>query len=385
MIMLRKILAAALLSSAFAAPTLAAPTSNQDGTLKIVSIDVEGGGGTLFVTPEGKSLLIDTGWPGGAGLLPSPDGAQNSADRIVAAAKKLGLSKIDYVIVTHYHMDHVGGVFDLMKRIPVDTFIDHGPNAEHLAPGETVPPDLAGGAPDQLYPKYLDVIKGHKHIVAKPGQVIDIGSMSDTIVSSDGVTLSKPLAGAGAPIAACDTAESKGTKPIGGEENRRSVASLLRFGKVSIALFGDLSWDKERELSCPTGKLGHVNLLIVTQHGSNISSNPASIADMHPDLALMGMGGKKGGDEAPIKLIKSSPGLMGFWQTHESFAHPEWSGDKNTIANLNPPATAIAAHAKAMFTAPPDQGHAIHVEITRDGKVTMTNDRNGYSKTYQVK
>ena len=339
----------------------------------------------MFVTPEGKSLLIDTGWPSGAGLLPSPDGAKNSADRIVAAAKKLGVSKIDYVIITHYHMDHVGGVMELVKRIPVDTFIDHGLNAEHLAPGEVVPPDLAGGAPDQLYPKYLETIKGHKHIVAKPGQVIAMGSMTDTIVSSDGVTLSKPLAGAGEPIAACDTADAKASRAVGGEENRRSVASLLHFGKVSIALFGDLSWDKERELSCPTGKLGHVNLLIVTQHGSNISSNPASIADMHPDIALMGMGGKKGGDEAPIKLIKASPGLMGFWQTHESFAHPQMGGDKNMIANLNPPAAAIAAHAKAMFTSPPDEGHAIHAEISTDGKVTMTNDRNGFSKTYQVK
>ncbi len=378
--MIRKTLAAALLASALSLPAVAA-----EGTLKLVSIDVEGGGGTLFVTPEGKSLLIDTGWPSGAGLLPSPDGAKDSADRVVAAAKKLGLSKIDYLIITHYHMDHVGGVQDLVKRIPVDTFIDHGPNAEHLAPGEKVPPDLAGGAPDQLYPKYLETIKGHKHIVAHAGQVIQIGSMTDTIVASDGVVLSKPLPGAGAPNPACDTAESKSSRDIGGEENRRSVASLLHFGKVSIALFGDLSWDKERELSCPTGKLGHVNLLIVTQHGSNISSNPASIADMHPDIAVMGSGGKKGGDEGPIKTIKASPGLMGFWRTHESYAHPEWSGDKNMIANLNPPAAAIATHAKAMFTAPPDEGHAIHAEISKDGKVTMTNDRNGFSKTYQVK
>ena len=150
-------------------------------------------------------------------------------------------------------------------------------------------------------------------------------------------------------------------------------------------MFGDLSWRKERELSCPTGKLGHVNLLIVTQHGSNISSNPASIADMHPDVALMGSGGKKGGDEEAIKTVKASPGLMGFWQTHESFAHPELSGDKNMIANLNPPADAVAAQAKSLFTAPPDQGHAIHAEITKDGQITMTNDRNGYSKTYTVK
>ena len=378
--MMRKILAAALLTSALTIPALAA-----DGTLKITSVDVEGGGGTLFVTPEGKSLLIDTGWPTNYGLLPSPDGAKNSAERIVAAAKKLGLTKIDYVITTHFHMDHVGGVADLVAKMPVDTFIDHGPNVEHLPPGQKEDPQLPGGAPDILYPRYLAVIKGHKHIVAKPGQVIQIGSMTDTIVSSDGVTISKPLPGAGAANPACNSADAKSEKQVGGEENRRSVASLLSFGKVRIALFGDLSWDKERELSCPAGKLGHVNLLIVTQHGSNISSNPANIADIHPDIALMGMGGKKGGDADPIKVIKASPGLMGFWQTHESFAHPEWSGDKNMIANLNPPASAVAAQAKSLFSVPPDQGHAIHAEITTDGKITMTNDRNGYSKTYQVK
>jgi beta-lactamase superfamily II metal-dependent hydrolase len=376
-----KIFAAALLASAFTVPAVAA-----EGTLKIVSVDVEGGGGTLFVTPEGTSLLIDTGWPSNYGLLPSPDGAKNSAERIVAAAKKLGVSKLDYVIITHFHMDHVGGVMDLVKLMPVGTFIDHGANAEHLPPGVKDDPQLPGGAPDVLYPKYLEAIKGSKRIIAKPGQVIQMGSMTDTIVASDGVTLSKPLAGAGQPIAACNTAESKSTKPDGGEENTRSVASLLTFGQVKIAMFGDLSWKKERELSCPVGKLGHVNLLIVTQHGSNISSNPASIADMHPDVALMGMGGKKGGDEDPIKLIKASPGLMGFWQTHESFAHPSLGADdKKMVANLNPPPAAVAAQAKSLFSVPPDKGYAIHAEITKDGKITMTNDRNGFSKTYQVK
>jgi beta-lactamase superfamily II metal-dependent hydrolase len=378
--MIRKFLAAALLTSALTVPALAA-----DGTLKVVSIDVEGGGGTLFVTPEGKSLLIHTGWPSNYGLLPSPDGAKNSADRIVAAAKKLGVTKIDYLIITHFHMDHVGGVVDLAKRIPIDTFIDHGANAEHLPPGVKDDPQLPGGAPDILYPKYLEVIKGHKHIVAKPGQVIRIGSMTDTIVASDGVVMSKPMPGAGAPNPACDTPLSKSSKQDGGEENTRSVASLLSFGKVKIAMFGDLSWKKERELSCPAGKLGHVNLLVVTQHGSNISSNPASIADMHPDVTIMGSGGKKGGDEEVIKTVKASPGLMGFWQIHENFAHPEWDGDKNKIANLNPPASAVAAQAKSLFSSPPDQGHAIHAEITTDGKITVTNDRNGFSKTYQTK
>ena len=154
---------------------------------------------------------------------------------------------------------------------------------------------------------------------------------------------------------------------------------------VTIAQFGDLSWDKEYELACPVDRIGKVNLLLVTQHGSaKVSSNPAQLKAMRPDVAIMANGGKKGGDADPIKVIKASPGLMALWQTHDSYAHPEWTKDKNYVANLNPPAAAIAAHAKQMFTSPPDEGHAIHAEITKDGKITMTNDRNGFSKTYQA-
>src|SRR5450755_4328165 len=81
----------------FAVPSHAAPQSNKP--LEIYFVDVEGGQATLFVTPEGQSLLIDTGWPGFEG---------RDADRIVAAAKKVGLSKIDFVLITHFHRDHVG-------------------------------------------------------------------------------------------------------------------------------------------------------------------------------------------------------------------------------------------------------------------------------------
>lgn len=133
-------------------------------------------------------------------------------------------------------------------------------------------------------------------------------------------------------------------------------------------------------------RLGHVQVLIATQHGSVISSNPASIADMKPDIAVVGMSGKKGGDVEPIHTIQASLGLMGLWQTHESYAHPELgAADKNMIANLNPSKADIAKYSKAMFTVPPDEGHAIHLDVSKDGKVVVTNDRNGFSKTYQTK
>ena len=103
----------------FAVPSHAAPQTNKP--LEIYFVDVEGGQATLFVTPEGESLLIDTGWSGFEG---------RDADRIVAAAKKAGLSKIDFVLITHYHRDHVGGAPQLAAKIPIGAFIDHGPNRE---------------------------------------------------------------------------------------------------------------------------------------------------------------------------------------------------------------------------------------------------------------
>src|SRR3990172_2853682 len=91
-------------------------------TLDIYVVDVEGGNAVIFVTPSGESMLIDSG-NGGAG-------AVRDAERIVAAAKAAGLTKIDHLITTHYHGDHIGGLSELAKRIPIMEFIDHGSNVQ---------------------------------------------------------------------------------------------------------------------------------------------------------------------------------------------------------------------------------------------------------------
>jgi hypothetical protein len=347
--------------------------------LKVVSIDVEGGAATLFVTPEGKSLLIDAGWPKGFGEMPSPDGTGEAADRIVAAAKKLGVAKLDYVIVTHYHDDHSGGVAALVARMPVGTFIDHGESSEALRPG--TPPERIINTPAGQYPRYLEAIKGHPRVIARPGDVIHIGSLTDTIIASGTRVIATSLPGAGGPNPDCDV---PGKGLVTGE-NASSVASLLSFGKVRIAQFGDLSWDKEYELACPTDRIGKVNLLLVTQHGSaNVSSNPAQVAAMHPDVAIMPNGGKKGGDPEVIATVSAQKSLKGFWRLHESYAHPEISGDPNMIANLNPPRAEIDAVAAKPYEAPPDMGYNIEADVTRAGVITVINGRNGFSRTYQA-
>src|SRR5271163_199322 len=114
-----------LLALIFFAASLQAASPASSSALQVYFIDVEGGQATLFVTPAGQSLLIDTGWNGHD---------SRDADRIAAAAKNVGIAKIDYVLITHYHDDHVGGVPQLVQKIPVGTFFDHGPNRE-LTPG----------------------------------------------------------------------------------------------------------------------------------------------------------------------------------------------------------------------------------------------------------
>ena len=121
--------------------------------LQIYAIDVEGGQATLIVSPSGQSLLIDTGWPGFNG---------RDADRIVAAAKLAGVKKLDYVLVTHYHRDHVGGVPQLADRIPVGTFVDHGPNLQDVK------------EPREDYAAYLKAAEKAHRIIVKPGDTIPV-------------------------------------------------------------------------------------------------------------------------------------------------------------------------------------------------------------------
>jgi glyoxylase-like metal-dependent hydrolase (beta-lactamase superfamily II) len=104
-------------------------------TLNIYVLDVEGGNATLFVSPSGESLLIDTGNGGAA--------AARDADRIVAAMKDAGIQRIDHLVITHYHGDHVGGLFELASRVPIQHFIDHGPNVQ---PGPNIDPVLRIGS-----------------------------------------------------------------------------------------------------------------------------------------------------------------------------------------------------------------------------------------------
>jgi competence protein ComEC len=334
-------------NAASVAAAAAAPAAQK--SLRVYFVDVEGGQATLFVTPEGQSLLIDTGWDGNGG---------RDADRIVAAAKSAGLSKIDYVLITHFHEDHVGGAPQLAARIPVGTFIDHGGNRE------------TGDAPTvqgwQAYQAMLATGK-YTRISAKPGDVVPIQGMHMDVISSDGDLIAEPLAGAGQENAACKESETRAADKT---ENLRSLGTLITFGKLRILDLGDLTWDKEMELMCPVNKLGHVDVYIVSHHGWQQSSSPALVWGIAPRVAIMDNGAKKGGTPSTWDIIEKSPGLENLWQLHFS----DEGGAAHNVA--------------AEFIANPQGTEAgSYLELTgyADGAFEVFNSRTQETKKYPVR
>ena len=220
-----------------AAQTRAAAT-----TLDIYVVDVEGGNAVLFVSPSGESVLIDSG-NGGAG-------AVRDAERIVAAAKEAGVTKVDHLIITHYHGDHIGGLAELAKRIPIMEFIDHGPNAQ---PNPNIDTFLEGG--------YRELYTKTKHIVAKPGDKIPVAGVDWRVATSAKQVIQTPLAGKAIPNPYCAGFKRHAVNPVSGQpvgntEDEQSVGSHITFGKFRVLYLGDFTWNQEFELNCPNNRIG---------------------------------------------------------------------------------------------------------------------------------
>lgn len=320
--------------------------STSNGELKVYFVDVEGGQSTLFVTPTGQSLLIDTGWP---------DNQGRDADRIVAVAKLARVSRIDYVLLTHYHTDHVGGVPQLVARILVGAFIDHGPNRE-----------IDHGVTEHGYDEFRKVLATgkYKEIIALPGDVLPVRGINVKVISADGKLIANPLPGAGQPNPFCAASE---TRPADQTENARSLGVEITFGKLKILDLGDLTWDKEMQLMCPDNKLGRVDVYIVSHHGWYQSSSPALVDAIHARVAVMDNGAKKGGSTPTLQTVGKAPGLETLWQLHYS----EEGGTQNNTAEkyiANPEG--------------PDSGNFLELVGSRDGSFEVKNSRTGYVQKY---
>ncbi|MEO8071051.1 MAG: MBL fold metallo-hydrolase [Acidobacteriota bacterium] len=366
--------ALAWLMAAACCSALTAAQTTATKTLDIYVIDVEGGNATLFVAPSGESVLIDSGNGGAA--------AVRDADRIMAAVKAAGVTRIDHLMTTHWHGDHFGGMAEFASRIPIRQFIDHGPNVQPAAAAD----EFLQKVYPQLYAKAI-------HTVARPGDKLAVAGLDWRLVSAAGEVAKTPLPGAGRPNPYC-----AGFTPqeVDTTENAQSVGSIIAFGKFRVAHLGDLTGNKEFDLMCPTDRIGAVDLFVVSHHGQPISNSPALVHAMRPRVAVLNNGTRKGGQPDAMKVIYSSPGLEDLWQLHFSLlSGQEYTTPGLFIANTVDDQAATMPVA-AMTPPPPGPGaptppvhngpaYWIKVSAQADGSFTVSNARNGFSKRYSAR
>lgn len=323
----------------------ATPPPEARKALQIYFVDVEGGQATLFVSPSGQSLLIDTGWPGFD---------NRDANRIVAAAKDAKLDKIDFVLLTHYHVDHAGGVPQLAAKIPIEGFLDHGQNSE---PGTDT---------EEIFQQYLKIATetNIKRSSLKPGDALPLQGVETKVITSDGALIDHPLPGAGKEYAACKPTEPL---PIDPTENSRSLGTLFTFGKLRILDLGDLTSDKERGLMCPVNKLGTVDIYIVNHHGSLTSNSALFLNGIAPRVAIMDNGATKGAAPSSWEAVKKSPRLQDLWQLHYS----NEGGASNNVAEP------LIANLSG-----PDAGNYLKLTAWPDGSFDIFNSRTQTTKRY---
>jgi competence protein ComEC len=267
--------------------------------LSVYIIDVEGGNATLFVSPTGESLLIDTGNSGARDAL-----------RIVAAAKDAGVTQIDHLLLSHYQADHFGGLIELAARMPIRHFIDHGPGVETPVAGSNPFPTYAA-----FFPGYSALYAKAQHTVAAAGDRIRVAGLDVRVVMSAGQAMRMPLSAAGKPNPYCAHYKPKAADA---SENAQSVGTSIRLGEFHLLFLGDLTWNKEFELMCPDNRVGAVDVFIMSQHGSAESNGPVLVHAIGPRVALMSTGTRKGGHPGAMQVLYTAPRFGDLWQTHFS-------------------------------------------------------------------
>ncbi|HEV8395312.1 MAG TPA: MBL fold metallo-hydrolase [Vicinamibacterales bacterium] len=343
-------------------------TAQSSGTLTIYYIDTEGGQSTLFIGPGGESLLVDTGNAGDRDL-----------GRIVETLNGAGVTRIDHLWTTHYHGDHVGALLALARQVPVMRFYDHGaPNTNDriVAPA--------------FLPAYEALSRG-KRTTVKPGDKVPMAGLDITTVASANRYLRSTLPGGGRNPS-CTGVQPKDESAYIDADNGDSAGFVLAYGRFRTIDLGDLTWNGELDLMCPTNRIGPVDLYLTSHHGLERSGSPALVHALQPRVAVMNNGTRKGGAPGAFRVLHESPGLEDLWQLHWSHNVGLDNAPALFIANVEDAATAasvLTAPAPAPGgrggapAAPHSPAYSLKVSARPDGTFTVTNTRNGFSKTYR--
>jgi len=341
-------------------------------TLDIYLIDVEGGGATLFVSPAGETLLIDTGNGG--------QSAARDTRRIMDAMQDAGVTEIDHLITTHWHGDHYGAMQELASQVAVRHYIDHGPSVESSV-----------RVAEFLNTTYRVLYEAAEHTVVTPGDRIALAGIDITVLTSAKRVIDRSLPGRGGPNRYCADFVPQN---VDNGENAQSVGILARFGGFRVLHLGDLTANTEFELMCPNNPIGTVDLFVVSHHGQPTSNAEVLVHAIEARVAIMNNGTRKGGQPEAMQVLYSAPGLEDLWQLHFS----QLSGQEYTVPGLFI-ANSVDEEQSAMPIAPLSNsrrgagatprpvhnGDANWIKVSgqADGSFTVMNSRNGFTKEYR--
>lgn len=318
------------------------PLPPASGKLRIYWVDTEGGASTIIAAPDGSIIVVDVGF------------SSRDAQRAFAILDaELHATKIDALIVTHYHIDHVGGVPTLASMVPVSHFYDHG---DAIESGSHIN-------------AYMDLVgqNAAARSVVKPGDALKFGSLRLTFVTSAEQVIDPPLPSA-VQNEGCGDPISK--SQLAGAENPESVGFLAQFGSFDFLDLGDFTWNVEQKLACPVNRVGLVDLYQVSHHGMDLSSSPQLVYSIKPLVALMNNGAAKGGAAATFELLQASPGLQDLWSLHRVSANDDAHNAQEALtANL----------------AGQDQAYGLSATVEADGTFTITNARTNMSRGYKAR
>lgn len=329
-------------------------------TLEIYIIDVEGGQATLVVAPFGESLLIDTGFPskGTFSSIPGDPKSARDAQRILAAAHDAGVTKIDYLMLTHYHADHAGGVVEVAGLLPIGLFIDHA------APTADADKGVAGT--QAVYDAYASIRPKSRHFTPAPGDKLPVkllGLMDTIVVATEDKVMSQPIPGATLSPSVCS---GSGIAAQEKTENPRSTAVKVQWGRFSFLDVGDLSGPSLFALTCPNNLIGDTDVYLVAHHGGDDAADPAMYLTIKPLVAIVNNGERKGAQPETMATLARLGSTIDTWQLHRPADSATSTIAVDRIANLDDTTSAW-----------------IKISASKDGTFTVTNGRTGFVKTYK--
>lgn len=289
--------------------------------LEIYFLDMVGGGSTLIVTPMGESILIDTG---------SREPFHRDAGRILHACEVAGLKQIDFLITTHFHSDHFGGILEVAKRIPIHHFYDKG----------TLPSKNEQKTEwyRQLYPLYKEATK-ERVLPLLAGENIQLkkdpsGKIPPVVLHC--VAAEKQIEGftetIDQEIADFEMKEADET------DNAKSIALLLTFGRFKFWAGADITWNVEHHLVHPVNRIGKIDLFQINHHGLDQSNNPIFLKAIDPTVCVALNGPQKGIQPNTFQALQRLPNVKAIYQIHYNVLYGDnGNASPEFIANKQDP------------------------------------------------